>query len=436
MMRSDAITVTTKLGSGDAQRRIAEAVGGRRSIARKYVRWVRRRNPKATPAEVIKAIGDHYVTAVTVASGVTQAATVAADWVATQLEDRPTPKDAANHGGKAALHEVAKFAVQKSDVIIPAADAQIQFEITAIFGLAIAEIHSMKLDKDQAQALVYGLSNGRVSQQQIATMAAHLAKLSSDAAGDGHQADASRNWSHWAGTLADSLPGGAAQSLLRTIQAGPLDAIPLNMHAKHRAAIDNGVQVVAGGLTRFVFGREVVDAAQVAFGAAPRAFPQHLAVREVAGKARKDAKPNRAFEALQDAARSTGNWVSDAASTVKSGVQDGAAAAGRGISAAADSVSRPFRSVDLDGDGVPDEPRALTAVKGVGNAITETADAAGDKATTLFKPKRKGVAAAAVPTLDVEVDADASVDAAASEPERVAVAAAPRQTSGGLAEAH
>jgi hypothetical protein len=39
---------------------------------------------------------------------------------------------------------------------------------------------------------------------------------------------------------------------------------------------------------------------------------------------------------------------------------------------AAGRVVRPFRSVDLDGDGVPDEPAAITAVKGVGSSLTST----------------------------------------------------------------
>jgi hypothetical protein len=46
---------------------------------------------------------------------------------------------------------------------------------------------------------------------------------------------------------------------------------------------------------------------------------------------------------------------------------------------AAGRVVRPSRSVDLDGDGVPDEPVALTAVKGVGKAIAPP-----------FRPKNRG----------------------------------------------
>jgi hypothetical protein len=49
------------------------------------------------------------------------------------------------------------------------------------------DIHGMDLDQDQAHALIYGLANGRVSQQQIATMASVVAKVSSEGVvGVGH----------------------------------------------------------------------------------------------------------------------------------------------------------------------------------------------------------------------------------------------------------
>ena len=58
---------------------------------------------------------------------------------------------------------------------------------------------------------------------------------------------------------------------------------------------------------------------------------------------------------LEDAARATGHWIAEAAN-----------AAGAGVVTATDAVTRPFRSVDLDGDGIPDSPQALTAAKGIG----------------------------------------------------------------------
>jgi len=39
----------------------------------------------------------------------------------------------------------------------------LQFEITAVFGLAIADIHGLELDKEQAQALLLSLTEERVS---------------------------------------------------------------------------------------------------------------------------------------------------------------------------------------------------------------------------------------------------------------------------------
>jgi hypothetical protein len=51
----------------DAEREIDKAVRGPRGIARKYVNWVRRRNPDATPAEIISMLEHHYVTPISVA---------------------------------------------------------------------------------------------------------------------------------------------------------------------------------------------------------------------------------------------------------------------------------------------------------------------------------------------------------------------------------
>ena len=53
----------------------------------------------------------------------------------------------------------------------------------------------------------------------------------------------------------------------------------------------------------------------------------------------------------------TGNWIAGTASTVGGGVATSAVAVGAGVATAADTVTRAFRSVDIDGDGIPDEPR-------------------------------------------------------------------------------
>lgn len=414
----ETITLEAELVDDDAARVIAKAVSARHSIARKYAMWVRRRHPDATPAEVIEMFELHYVTSISAAGAVIAAGAIAVDVgialipvagaaaagakSAGQQAAKRTGKEAAKAAAKAAAKMAAKnvalgaakTGAQRVAMLLPAGDEQLQFEITAIFGLAIADIHGMDLDQDQAHALVYGLSNGRVSQQQIATMATDLANVSSeDVVGVGRRiAAGSTDWSHWASTLADTLPGGAAQSLVRTIQTGQLDTVRVNLSGEQQAAIEYGVGALAGGVTRFLFGRDVIDAARAAFADAPDVFPAHLAVQVKAKPDADDreAEPNRALAALEDGAKATGNWIADTASTVGGGVATGAGAVGTGVASAADTVTRRFRSVDIDGDGIPDEPQALTTVKGVGGAISGAADAVGERFAGLFKPKKRG----------------------------------------------
>jgi hypothetical protein len=392
-------TFEAELVEEEAVRGIAKAVSVRHSIARRFVMRARRRNPDATPAEVIRALERQYVAAVSAAGAVIAAGAIAADvgialvpvagaaTAGAKSAGRQVAKKAGKEAAKAAARNAARGAAvmgaRRVRALLPAGEQQLQFEITAIFGLAIADIHGMDLDKEQAHALVYGLSNERVSQQQIATMATDLARVSTDhAVGTGHAIAAGRaDWSNWANTLAVMLPGDAAQRLVGTIQTGRLDTVRANLSGKQQAAVEYGVGALAGGVTRFLFGREVVEAARVAFADAPEKFPARLAipVQSKPQDADVEAEQSRALAALEDAAKATGTWISEAANT-----------AGAGVATAAGAVTRPFRSVDLDGDGIPDAPRALTAVKGMGEAITGAAGTVGDAAASLFKPKRRG----------------------------------------------
>lgn len=409
MTDAEAITLETELAEEEAARDIAKAVGARHSIARKHVMRIRRRYPDATPAEVIQMLERHYATAITTAGAVITAGAIAADVgialipgvgaaaagvkSASQQAAKKAGKEAAKAAVKVAAKNVAlgaaKTGAQRVAGLLPAGDQQLQFEITAVFGLALADIHGMELDQDQAHALVYGLTNERISQQQIATMASDVARVSGSAVDVGQRIAAGRSdWSHWANTLADTLPGGAAQSLVRTMQSGQLDVVRASLSGTQQAAVEYGVGAVAGGVARFVFGREVVNAARVAFADAPDEFPAHLALSvkselEVDGS---DAEPNAALAALENAAKSTGSWITGSAT----GVAAGATALGTGVVGAAGTVTRSFRSVDLDGDGIPDEPQALTTVKNVGGAIAGAADSMGASVAGLFKSKKRG----------------------------------------------
>jgi hypothetical protein len=366
----EQITLEAELVDEDAEREIAKAVSGRQAIARKYVRWVRRRNPDATPAEIIKALERHYVTAISVAGGIVTAGGIAVSFI----PGGGAATKGVKAGVKAAAIGLAKTAAATN--LVPAADEQLQFEITAMFGLALADIHGISYDQDQAKALVYGLSNSRVSQDQITSFATDLAMASPSSAVDVGQriADGRDDWSHWASTLAKSLPGDGAKSLVQSIQAGTLEDLRGRLGKRGQTAVEFSVGAVLSSASRFVFGREVIVAAQGAFPSAPEAFPDNLAV-EVKETPEKDDEPNRALLALESAAQATAGWVGGAATAV-----------GSGVTTAASTVSRPFRSVDLDGDGIPDEPQALTAAKGV----LDGAKHLGAGLTGFIRPKKRG----------------------------------------------
>ena len=416
------VTLEAELVDMAAEREIDKAVWGRRGIARKYVKWVRRRNPDATPAEIINMLERHYVTAISVAGaaitvgsiageiGIAMIPVVGPTAAGTKAAAKEAGKNAAKEATKAAVKKTTKAAAksaalgaaksgaQRAAARLPAGDEQLQFEITALFALAVADIHGMDLDQEQAHALVYALSNGRVSQKQIAAMASDLAQSSNPEVVSVSQtiAGGRKDLGHWANTLADCLPGGAAQSLVRGVQTGVLEDIRGGLDGRQQAAVEYGVGALVGGITRFVFGREVVDAAQSAFSDAPDTFPAYLDVPAKPEKA--DNDPNRALAALEDAAKAVGT-----------GVSTGAVAVGTGVASAADVVTRPFRSVDLDGDGVPDERQALTAVKGVSGAIAGAAGTVGDGVSGLFKPKKRGKHAAGGPQRELEAGADEDV---------------------------
>ncbi|XTR51697.1 hypothetical protein ACOM2C_16820 [Pseudarthrobacter sp. So.54] len=144
----------------------------------------------------------HYGTSITTAGALISAGAIAADIgiamipgvgaaaagmkSAGQQAAKKTGKEAVKLAAKSAAKQAAKNmalgsaknGAQRAAALLPAGDEQLQFEITAVFALAIADIHAMDLDRDQALALVYGLSNERVSQKQIATMATDLSSAS------------------------------------------------------------------------------------------------------------------------------------------------------------------------------------------------------------------------------------------------------------------
>ncbi|HEY4225142.1 MAG TPA: hypothetical protein VGM70_04965 [Pseudolysinimonas sp.] len=304
MTEQKAVSKDLVLASDVAAREIAKAVNFRHAMARRYVKWLRFLNPDATPAQVIRRIEREYHGAVTGSGAVMGVGGMIANFGVAHI-----PSGQGLTGGKKVALVAAKAAAQQAATMLPAGQARLQFDTTTLFALAIADIHGLRYDKDQASALVLGLSNGRVSQELISKMATDLAHSISGGISPAtpETEQAGGDWSRWANTLAEALPGRAAKDLVRTIETGRLDSVP-KLHGKKQAAIDYGVGALVGGVTHFRFGRDVIKASRLAFPDAPGEFPPHL------------AETSRAVADLKLAGKRTSHRIAEAAGKAGSDV--------------------------------------------------------------------------------------------------------------------
>ena len=62
----ESVTLMAELQPDTAEQEITRAVSARHKIARRYVMRLRKRDPEASPSEIIATLERHYVTAITV----------------------------------------------------------------------------------------------------------------------------------------------------------------------------------------------------------------------------------------------------------------------------------------------------------------------------------------------------------------------------------
>lgn len=357
------------------QAQMYKAIAVQRPVVIEYLRSVRRAKPHATPAEVLKELDSRYVATVTItSSGV---------------------------GASAAIPGVGIPIALGLGV----ADVLFFYETSALYVLAVAELHGISVDDpERAKPLVLGMLLGQKSQSQVNKMVMNAVGLGGiSATQKASDAVGKKLPKGWGEVLTEQLPESALAPL--TIALGR-ESIKLGGKLSAGAvgkAIPFGVGAVIGGVGSFTFGRDVVKAARMAFPESPTDFPDWLEDYEKPT----DAEPSRAQLAFDSAAgnvKDFGESVWDVLSTATEafrsvdldgdGIPDEARAltavkrAGAGVAGTVSKGAEVFRSVDIDGDGVPDEARAVTAVKDAGAAITGVAGSVRGKAAALFGRKR------------------------------------------------
>lgn len=324
------------------QDQIYKAISVQRPVVLDYLKSVRREKPTASVADMLKELDRRYVTTVTTTStGV---------------------------GASAAIPGVGIPVALGLGV----ADLLFFYETSALYVLAVAELNGIEVsDAARARPLVFGMLLGEKSQSQV-TALVFAAIPGAPAVDQARTMAAGALPNGWGQVLTQQLPDSALAPVLTVLTREAALQVGAKLGANTLGkAIPFGVGAVIGGVGSFTFGRDVVKAAHAAFPAPPIDFPAALADFE---KHEEPAEPSRAVVAFQAAAGSVADFGAD--------VWDAAAKA-----------TEVFRSIDLDGDGIPDEARALTVMKGAGFAVKGAAAGAADAMSALLHRKRALVTA-------------------------------------------
>lgn len=350
------------------EHRLYEAIKVQRPAVIAHIQSVRRANPDATPAEAIKTLESRYLAAVTTAS--------------------------AGVGGAAAVPGIGTAVALGLNV----ADLALFFELSALYALSVAEIHGLNVDDpERAKVIVLGMtlgedSQGRVTQLVSGAMSGGARPASAmGVVGDVARAGAAAQSGAWGDVVATAVPEGQLNPLVKQM----LTTAAVKLGAKAGTGtvakiLPFGIGMVVGGAASFFFGKSVVVASRSAFSAVPDTWPSGLDLPDLDGDGIPD--PPRALVAMRAAAEDAKGFGEDVWGKVSSGATTAGSAVGSGVTAAASAVSRPFRRVDVDGDGVVDEPQALTAAKNVGGAVAGAAGALGGKVSGLMRRRPRNEA--------------------------------------------
>ena len=306
--------------SEDVQAKIYQAISVQRPVVVEFLKSLRREKPDATAAELLKVLDTRYVAAVTLTSAAV--------------------------GASAGIPVVGTGIALSLGV----ADLLFFYEISALYVLAATELHGIVVsDAERARPLVFGMLLGEKSQSEVAKVVlqaagagkvSHARGLATGVAGRAFPAG-------WGEVLTQQLPDSALAPVATVIARRSLQASAKFGAGTLGKIIPFGIGAVVGGLGSFTFGRDVVKATRIAFPKPPAEFPD--ALRDFSKPDLAVLSQSRAVKAMQAAAAHASDF-------------------GEAVWGKANVAMDVFRSVDLDGDGVPDEARALTAAKAAGAA--------------------------------------------------------------------
>lgn len=230
-----------------AQSMLSRLMSVQRPVALAYVRSLRRRNPEATPEELIKIIRRHYLT-LTTSGGAAVGATAAVPGLGTTA------------ALGVATAETAGF-----------------LEGTALFAQAVSEIHGLPVqDANRANALVLGLMLGKDGKNIVQ-------RFSKQSGGTESMLG------NWGSTVTKQLPAPVVDLMLRKLRKTFIRKFAARAGGSLVGRLlPFGIGAIIGGVVNSQMSRKVAKEANEAFGAAPTIFPLETDPEYVAPK--KDRK--------------------------------------------------------------------------------------------------------------------------------------------------
>lgn len=204
-----------------------------RPIVLLHIRSIRRRNPDASPAQVIKILENRYLTAVTAGGAAVGASSVIP--------------------GVGVGISLALSGVETAGFL----------ETSALFAQSVTEVHGIALeDPERARTLVMAMMLGTAGSDLVK-------QLAGQAAGIGPN-----RGRFWGELVTKNLPQAALGQIGDRIKKSFLKRFVVTQSASAVGrAIPFGIGAVIGGTGNHMLGRKVVSSSRDAFGPAPLQFP-------------------------------------------------------------------------------------------------------------------------------------------------------------------